>query len=144
MGSLSKSFSWSLIAKFSQGYNKKDPKLGRPSMEDLHKYFVAMDFKQPFSLGLLDNRHAIIHFHSEEDYMRLYSRSVWYIGAVTMHIFKWTPYFRVDKESSVVPIWITFQIWFLWRHGFVLNLLQQSDQFCHFHVSHVVSSSHFI
>lgn len=32
---------------------------------------------------------------------------VWYVRGVSMRIFKWSPYFRVDKESSIVPIWIT-------------------------------------
>lgn len=98
MGNLSKSFSWFLIAKFSQGYNKKDPKLGRQSAENLQKYFVAIDFKQAFSMGLLDNCQAVILFRCEENYLRLYSRGVWYVRSITMQIFKWTLYFRVDKE----------------------------------------------
>ena len=24
-----------------------------------------------------------------------------------MHVFCWTPHFRVDKESPLVPVWIT-------------------------------------
>lgn len=108
MTDLSKPFSWALIGKFSHGYNKQDPKLGRPSVEDLQKYFVSMDFKGSFQLGLLDNRHLLIQFQLEIDYLRLYSRMVWYIRGISMRIFKWSPFFRVDKESSIVPIWITF------------------------------------
>lgn len=76
MGCISQSFSWSLIVKFFKEYNKKDQKLGRPSVEDLHKHFVVKDFKQPFSLGLLDNRHAIIDFRYKVDFIHLYSRNV--------------------------------------------------------------------
>lgn len=32
-----------LVAKFSQGYNKQDPNLGRPSLEKLQEYFLALD-----------------------------------------------------------------------------------------------------
>lgn len=77
---------WTLIGKFSQGYNKKDPKTGRPSVEDLQKDFGALDLKAAFPIGFLDNRHLMIKLHSEEDYLRVYSRAVWYIGNVTMRI----------------------------------------------------------
>lgn len=33
---------------------------------------------------------------------------LWYIGAVTMRIFRWSPQFWVDKESPLVPVWITY------------------------------------
>lgn len=105
---LSQTFTWALVAKFSHGYNKKDPKLGRPSVDDLQKFFQALDFRGSFQIGLLDNRHLLIQFQCEEDYLRMYSRQVWFIRAVSMRIFKWSLFFRVDKESSVVPVWISF------------------------------------
>lgn len=85
---LTSSYGWTLIGKFSQGYNKTDPKLGRPSVEveDLQKDFLTLDLRSSFSIGLLDNRHLLIKLHCEEDYLRVYSRTVWYIGAVTMRI----------------------------------------------------------
>lgn len=45
---LSEPFTWSIIDKFSQGFNKRDPKLGRPSVKDLNKYFRTLDFKASF------------------------------------------------------------------------------------------------
>lgn len=95
--SLAHTFAWTLIGKFSHGFNKQNPKLGRPSLEDLEKYFTAMDFNDVFKLGLLDNRHLMIQFRSEEDYLRMYSRMVWYIGGHAMRGFKWTPSFHVEK-----------------------------------------------
>lgn len=83
---LTRPYFWTLIGKFSQGYNKKDPKTGRPSVEDLQKDFGALDLKAAFPIGFLDNRHLMIKLHSEEDYLRVYSRAVWYIGNVTMRI----------------------------------------------------------
>lgn len=94
---LSEPFTWSIIGKFSQGFNKRDP----------NKYFRTLDFKASFQIGLLDNRHLLITLFSEDDYLRLYSRTVWHIGNVTMRVFKWTPFFNVDRESSMVPVWIT-------------------------------------
>lgn len=107
IASLSQKFEWSLIGKFSKGYNKSNPKLGRPPVEDLTKYFAAFDFNGEFQIGLLDNRHLLIQLRDRSDYLRLYSRSVWYIRGMPMRIFKWTSSFHVDRESSIVPIWIT-------------------------------------
>ena len=39
--------------------------------------------------------------------MGIYSQIVWYVAKVTMRIFKWSPYFSVDRESSLVPVWIS-------------------------------------
>ena len=77
-------------------------------MESIHSYFLSLDFKGEFSLGLLDNRHVVIHLSNETDYLGLYSRMVWYIDAVTIRVCSWSLYFRVDKESQVTPVWISF------------------------------------
>lgn len=105
---LNKPFEWSLIGKFSQGYNRVNPKLGRPSIEHIREHFTAMDLKGEFKLGLLDNRHVLIHLKLQVDYLRLYSRPVWYIGGMPMRVFKWSEDFHVDKESSIAPIWVGF------------------------------------
>lgn len=66
---LTKSFLWAHIGKFSHGYNKLDSKKRRPSVEELDKYFLTLDLKTPFSIGLLDNRYLLIGLSSEEDYL---------------------------------------------------------------------------
>lgn len=58
-------YGWTLIGKFSQGFNKSDPKQGRPSVEDLQKYFLSLDFRSDFNVGLLDNRHLLIKLNCE-------------------------------------------------------------------------------
>lgn len=102
-----KPYDFTLIGKFAQGYNKENPLLGRPPIEKLQKDFEALDLKGEFQLGLLDNRHVLIQLHHQQDYLRLYSRAVWYVGGMPMRIFKWTSEFHVDKESSVAPVWVT-------------------------------------
>lgn len=102
-----KPYDFTLIGKFAQGYNKENPLLGRPPIEKLQKDFEAFDLKGEFQLGLLDNRHVLIQLHHQQDYLRLYSRAVWYVGGMPMRIFKWTSEFHVDKESSVAPVWVT-------------------------------------
>lgn len=45
---LNKPFEWFLIGKFSNGYNKANPKLDRLSIELLRGYFTALDNKGDF------------------------------------------------------------------------------------------------
>lgn len=49
--SISKPFQFALVGKFSKG---------RPSMDDLRKFFVSLDHKDAFTVGLLDPRHVLI------------------------------------------------------------------------------------
>lgn len=97
-----------LVAKFSQGFNKQNPDLGRPSLDKLHDFFVALDLHGEVQLGLLDNRHVLIRCSLQEDYLRIYSRPVWYVRGIPMRIFKWTPGFHVERESPIAPVWISF------------------------------------
>lgn len=104
---LSQSFPWTLVGIFSRGYNKENPKLGRLSLEDLEKYFGSMDLHGDFYLGLLNNQHVLIRLQREDDYLRLFSRMVWYVRGIAMHIFKWMPYFQDGMESSLVLVWVS-------------------------------------
>lgn len=51
-----------LIGEFSHGKSSK---------ESLHKEFYTMGFKAGFCISWLDQRHVLIRFDIEEDYMRL-------------------------------------------------------------------------
>lgn len=94
-----KPFHFDLIGKFSQG---------RPNMEAIHGFFKAQDFLDTYSVGLLNPRHIIVKFHGERDLHRFYSCKLWYIGDFPTRIFKWTPDFHANRESSIVPIWFKF------------------------------------
>ena len=92
------SFQLSLVGKFSKG---------RPPMEDIRRFFKALDLKDEFSVGLLDHRHVLIRLASEKDFRRLWGRNVWYVFGCPMRVFKWTSSFHVDKEPSIVPVWFS-------------------------------------
>ncbi|KAJ8767652.1 hypothetical protein K2173_018210 [Erythroxylum novogranatense] len=104
---LAQPFQWTLVGKFSYGYNKQNLKLGRPSGEELQKYLEAFDFRGDLNVGLLNNRHLLIHFKLMEDFLRMFSRPVWYIRGHGMRVLKWDEHFHVDRESSLVPVWIS-------------------------------------
>ena len=95
---LSDPFRYALVGKFARG---------RPSLELVRKFFVTLDLKQPVSVGLLDPRHILIRVADERDYHRLWLRAVWYVQGRPMKLFKWTPSFHVDREPSVVPVWVS-------------------------------------
>nr|XP_027120471.1 uncharacterized protein LOC113737437 [Coffea arabica] len=92
------SFQLSLVGKFSKG---------RPPMEDIRRFFKALDLKDEFSVGLLDHRHVLIRLASEKDFRRLWGRNVWYVFGCPMRVFKWASSFHVDKEPSIVPVWFS-------------------------------------
>ncbi|XP_071928129.1 uncharacterized protein [Coffea arabica] len=79
----------------------------RPRIEDIRKFFLSLDLKDSFSVGLLDSRHVLIRLHTEEDFLRVWTRAVWYVAGNTMRVVKWTPAFLVDKESALAPVWFS-------------------------------------
>ncbi|XP_027150383.1 uncharacterized protein LOC113750625 [Coffea eugenioides] len=89
-------FQYALVGKFSRG---------RPIMDDLRKFFHALDLTAKFSLGLLDRRHILIRLSNEADYYRVWSRGFWSINKAPMRVFKWSIDFHVDREDSIVPVW---------------------------------------
>ncbi|KAJ8749334.1 hypothetical protein K2173_018818 [Erythroxylum novogranatense] len=95
---LAQPFQWTLVGKFSYGYNKHNPKLGRPSGEELQKYLEAFDFRGDLKVGLLNNRHLLIHFKLMEDFLRMFSRPVWYIRGHAMRVLK-LPIHFFDKSA---------------------------------------------
>ena len=93
-------YKWAIVGKFTQG---------RPLLEDIHSYLVSLDLKGTFQIGILDSRHVVINFCTETDYIRIFSRPIWYVGKAAMRILKWSTNFHVDRESSVVPIWVELE-----------------------------------
>ncbi|KAL0284275.1 UNVERIFIED_CONTAM: hypothetical protein Sangu_2835900 [Sesamum angustifolium] len=39
---------------------------------------------------------------------RVPSRRIWYLKGFLMRVFKWSPTFTPDQESSIVPVWVSF------------------------------------
>ena len=79
----------------------------------------SFGLKSTFTIGLLDGKHILIRFIHEEDYQRIWLREHWYVRKFLMRIFKWTPDFRVDVESSIALIWVSF-------HGFPVHFFSET------------------
>ncbi|CAH9095075.1 unnamed protein product, partial [Cuscuta epithymum] len=82
---------------------------GRPPMNTLRRSFEMTGFKGGFHLGLLEKKHVLIRFDLEEDYIRCWNRQVWDIHGNVMRVTKWSPDFRPNVESPIVPVWLTLE-----------------------------------
>ncbi|XP_019161197.1 PREDICTED: uncharacterized protein LOC109157811 [Ipomoea nil] len=98
--SFSHKFRFALIGKFAKS---------RPPMAEIRKAFDLIGFGGAFSLGLLDQRHILMNFDYEADFQRCWLRKSWSIKGAIMRVFKWTPDFRPEFESPIVPVWIAFE-----------------------------------
>ena len=94
---LASPFRFALIGKFSRG---------RPKLEEVRKFFASLDLRENPMIGLLDARHVLIQLNNEADFHRVWFRRIWYVSSFPMRVFKWTTDFHVDRESSVVPLWL--------------------------------------
>lgn len=68
----------------------------------------SFGLKDAFTVGLLDNKHILMRFNHEEGFQRIWLQEQWYFKKFLMQVFKWTPEFRVDAESTIAPIWVKF------------------------------------
>ncbi|XP_071925054.1 uncharacterized protein [Coffea arabica] len=97
---LSAPFKFAVVGKFSHG---------RPSLDVIRKSFSAIGFKSNFAVGLLDQRHILIRFCLEEDFLRCWTKGLWSITEFSMRVFKWSTDFTVSSESSRAPVWIALE-----------------------------------
>ncbi|KAL2250186.1 UNVERIFIED_CONTAM: hypothetical protein Sindi_2492300 [Sesamum indicum] len=94
---LSLPFRYALVGKFSHGY---------PSMQNLRRWMLAQGFRGDFSVGAINVRHVFIKFALEEDYTKLWIKSIWFVEGFPMRVFKWTPTFNPREESPIIPVWV--------------------------------------
>lgn len=65
------SFKFALVGKFSND---------RPKLEEIRKFFATLNLKNEVMVGHLDARHVLMKCNSEADFLRLWTRGIWYIG----------------------------------------------------------------
>ncbi|KAL0365775.1 UNVERIFIED_CONTAM: hypothetical protein Sradi_3467600 [Sesamum radiatum] len=97
--SLAADFRLALIGKFSHG---------SPPYSQLHRLLAKSGLKGAFTVSMINNKHALITLSDESDYNRLWLRRIWYLNGFPMRVFKWTPTFTPEHESSIAPVWANF------------------------------------
>ncbi|KAI3462734.1 hypothetical protein Pfo_019397 [Paulownia fortunei] len=92
-------FNFTLVEKFSHGF---------PSFKSLRAKFSSLSLMGAFDIGLINSKHILNKLAHEDDFTRIWSRQIWWMDGFQMRVFKWTPEFDVEVESSVAPVWIGF------------------------------------
>ncbi|KAG0475756.1 hypothetical protein HPP92_015442 [Vanilla planifolia] len=91
---------FSLVGKFSHG---------RPPLVAIRSALAKSGFQHEVQVGLLNQRHVLLRFLSEEDSLLCWMKKVWFIRDFPMRLLKWSPSFRFDAEPSQVPVWVAFE-----------------------------------
>ncbi|KAL3498170.1 hypothetical protein ACH5RR_040902 [Cinchona calisaya] len=94
---LAKALRYALVGKFS---------MRRLSMATLKHEFLKFEFVASLKQGFLDNRHILVRFDLEEEYLRYWCRGFYSILWFVMRILKWIIDFTINPESLIVSVQI--------------------------------------
>ncbi|KAL2543182.1 Uncharacterized protein Adt_04160 [Abeliophyllum distichum] len=94
-------FKFTLVGKFSHQ---------KPSMAKVRDCFMKFGFFGDYRLGLIDSKHVLIHLMHENDYSRMFLRSLYYIDGCPMRVLKWACDFGPDCEIHIAPVWLSFPL----------------------------------
>ncbi|KAK4390309.1 hypothetical protein Sango_2094200 [Sesamum angolense] len=82
--------------------------LGNFAWISVHAEPSTLDARPRFLWGFLSRAinvcHVFIKFSLEEDYTKLWIKSIWFVDGFPMRVFKWTPIFNPREESPIVPV----------------------------------------
>ncbi|CAH9085010.1 unnamed protein product [Cuscuta epithymum] len=73
---------------------------GRPNLSVIRKSFEVIGFAGVFQLGVIDPKHVLIRFDSDEDFIRCWDRQSWSIHGHLMRVTKWTPAFQPNVGAT--------------------------------------------
>ncbi|WRX25704.1 protein of unknown function DUF4283 - like 10 [Theobroma cacao] len=79
-----------------------------PKLVDIRSAFRRIRLVGAYEIRWLDYKHVLIHLSNEQDFNRIWTKQQWFIANQKMRVFKWSPEFEAEKESPVVPVWISF------------------------------------
>ncbi|KAL0394658.1 UNVERIFIED_CONTAM: hypothetical protein Slati_4432000 [Sesamum latifolium] len=88
---------FTLVGRFSHGFL---------NLNFLRLKIVKLGLKGNVIVGMLNFKHVLIYLTNEEDFSRLWLRGEWTFDSFYMRVFKWTPIFDPQIESSIAPVWI--------------------------------------
>ncbi|PKU83460.1 hypothetical protein MA16_Dca021855 [Dendrobium catenatum] len=97
--SLAKPFEFSLVGRFPGR---------RPSVEAIRKFCFSLKLIGNFSVTVLDKRNVLIKLENDFDYCRIFSHRSYFVQNCYMVVVKWTHHLDIEKDSPIVPIWVSF------------------------------------
>ncbi|EOY29076.1 Uncharacterized protein TCM_030494 [Theobroma cacao] len=95
---LAQPFKFAIVGKFSK----------MPRLTEIRQSFVSLGLSGVYNIRWMNYKHILIHLSNEQDFNRIWTKQTWFITNQKMRVFKWTPDFETDKESPIVPVWISF------------------------------------
>lgn len=100
-GVIAEDCKWTMVGKFT---------MGRPKIEAiLAKFIEQTPLKGKVRIGAYDYRHVFIDFDNEIDFNTVYFQRFMGITGSLMRMFKWSPDFDPNEETSLAPIWVLLQ-----------------------------------
>ncbi|XP_009764067.1 uncharacterized protein [Nicotiana sylvestris] len=97
-GVMAENCKWTLVRKFT---------MGRPKIETIRAKFIEqIPLKGKVRIGAYDYKHDFIEFNNETDLNTPYFQRFMGIYGALLRMFKWSPDFNPNEETSLAPIWI--------------------------------------
>ncbi|KAJ6719960.1 GLYCINE-RICH CELL WALL STRUCTURAL PROTEIN 1.8-LIKE [Salix purpurea] len=79
-----------------------------PRLEVIRDFFRRLNLLGAFDIHWFDYKHIFIKLNNDLDYQRLFAKRDWFFGGYKLRVLKWSVDFIPEKESSIVPVWISF------------------------------------
>ncbi|WRX14697.1 Reverse transcriptase domain - like 10 [Theobroma cacao] len=95
---LAQPFRFAIVGKFSK----------MPRLTEIRQSFVSLGLSGVYNIRWMNYKHILIHLSNEQDFNRIWTKQTWFITNQKMRVFKWTPDFETEKESPIVPVWVSF------------------------------------
>ncbi|MQM00046.1 hypothetical protein Taro_032778 [Colocasia esculenta] len=80
---------------------------GRPPFSDIRAHLVQrFKLQQDFMISALDNRHLLIRFQNNDDFLKVLLKETMYVQGRLFRFFRWSFEFRPDEDSPVISVWL--------------------------------------
>ncbi|OIT04772.1 hypothetical protein A4A49_14845 [Nicotiana attenuata] len=88
-----------------------------------------MSFERNCQIAFYDYQTVYIDFTNEVDFNNIYFKPFVNIDPYIMKVLKWTPDFKPEKETSIVPLWILNHKlpWHMFRWNVISRMLLLND-----------------
>ncbi|KAK4399585.1 hypothetical protein Sango_1434000 [Sesamum angolense] len=81
---------------------------GAPQYRNLHRLITGLGIKGAFTISMINAKHVLISLSNKADLSHMWLRRIWHVQGFPIRVFKWTPTFTPEQESSIVPVWVCF------------------------------------
>ena len=105
----------------------------KPAMDEIRRVYISQfHLRGSVKIAYFDPHHVYLDITYEVDYNHILFKEFVDIGDVPMKILKWTVDFKLEVETSIVPVWILIHQppWHLFKWPIVSKILLQIPGKC--------------